>query len=547
MMVLQLTVGCFPDSNKYGISIVKSIDNIEVGEHFSTMAIPFPYNELDNNSVIWESSNPSVCSVTYGVLEGISTGVATITAYDLNKLYSKSFQINVISPILESITPDQIYSVSSIDYGIYIDNTHSTETTNGIINALNFAYVNGYKKIMFPYGIYLITPTQGTINLPTNMTIDFNNSIVNIELSSLTASGYTMFKMDNVQCTKLINANVYGEADSTTLDNSAEKDVSLLIGDCYKSGIESCTFSKSPGFNVTAVTKRMKDGTGDAYFRYYNLETGNIDDSGAIDNSITASHFRTSIFIDVSHLGEYYMLGYNQGYWGYPYLQSRMYSIFFYDVNYQFIEAHRNNLQFYNYPTPQNAYYVKVVIYQDTAPSSGDIDWNGAVAFIRTLGIPRRCFIKNSTFENNFSTGLAMTGGQDWTISGNTFSGNNGRTPGCDIDWEDGWDAMVGDIVKNNIFNSTLGIDVAAGQNLSLFNNTFNNSYIYIWERTQNWRVFNNTFNGKGGNVGQFDIHLGTTGDSYFAENTLTTIRYNTVKADVNSTYDVHVTDNIII
>lgn len=530
-----------------GMSINKSINVLEVGENISAMATIYPYDVLDSNVVEWETSNPEICTINYGVLEGVSVGTSTITAFDRTRTYSKSFTIEIIEPIIQTLTPSEIYYVTASSYGIYLDKTHSTETTNGITNALNFAKSMGCKKIVFPYGTYLVTPNAGIINFPSDMIIDFNNSTINIEISDKTSTGYIMFKMDNVQYTKLINAHVFGERDFTTIAGSHEDCVSLLIGDAYKSGFELCTFSKSPGFNVKTATKRMKDGTGDAGFTYSNFEPGNIDDSGVNDDKIVIYHFRTPNFIDISRLGNYFMVGYNQGYWDYRYLRSRLYSIYFYDVNYQFIEVQHCNLQYYCYDKPQNAFYAKIVVYQDTPPISGDTDFNGAVAFIRTLGIPRKCFIKNSILADSWSSGLAMTGGQDWTISGNKFLGNGGRSPGCDIVWEDGWDAMVGDIVKNNTFNSTLGIVTAAGANHSIFNNTFNKSYIYIWARTQNWRIFRNSFNGKGGPLGQFNIRLETQGDSYFTENTLKEIRYTTFKNHPEAAYDIHFFNNILI
>jgi hypothetical protein len=528
-----------------GISINKSTDSIEVGEHFAVMATPLPYDILYSNQVIWESSNPAVCSIQYGVLEGKSVGNATITASTVSKTHSKSFQVQVISPQIESYTPGQIYNVPVADYGIFIDNTHSIGTTQGIQNALNFASQNGYKKVVFPNGVYRITPDAGTILLPSNMVIDLSNSTVNIELSSKTGTGYQMFVMDNVEYTKLVNVQVYGDADSTTVANSHEDNISLYMFDCYKSGIENCTFSKSSGFNVKTGTKRFKTGTGDTWINYSNFEPGNIDQFGVHDDQTIPFHFRTPNFIDVSRLGSYYMLGYNQGYWDYRFLRSRLYSIYFYDQNYQFIGMQKYNLQYYNYDKPSNAYYAKIVVYQDTTPTSGDTDFKGAVAFIRTIGIPKKCFIKNCTFEDNFSSGLAMTGGQDWTITENTFSRNTGRAPGCDTVWEDGWDAMIGDIVKNNTFNSVLGIVTAGGANISIIENQFNNSYLYMKTRTQNWRVLKNTFDGKA--AGQFDIFLGTQGDSYFIENILKTIRYTAEKNHLNGVYEVHAINNILL
>ena len=64
------------------------------------------------------------------------------------------------------------------------------------------------------------------------MTIDFSNSILNIEPSTLTATGYKMFYFTNVKNTKLVRAHVYGESDSTTVQNSVEGCLSVLIEDC---------------------------------------------------------------------------------------------------------------------------------------------------------------------------------------------------------------------------------------------------------------------------------------------------------------------------
>src|SRR5690606_25869629 len=115
---------------------------------------------------------------------------------------------------------------------------------------------------------------------------------------------------------------------------------------------------------------------------------------------------------------------------------------------------------------------------------TGDTDFHNAVAFMRTLGMPRNCFIRNCTFEDNFSTELAMCGGEGWIIEGNTFANNRGRMPGCDIDGEDGWEHMVGDILRNNSFHSPLDVIFSAGSSLAAFENTFHQSTMMVWSRT---------------------------------------------------------------
>jgi parallel beta-helix repeat protein len=536
-----------------GMSINRKTDSIEVGEHFVVMATALssnlPYDVFNENIVYWESSNPNVASVQYGVVEGIAVGQATLTAYDATKTHSKSFELTVTKPSVETNTTQDTYLVPLAQYQISSTNTNSIDTTNGIQKALDYASANNYKKIVFPKGHYLITPTARTIQLPTNMTVDFSDSVINIEPSSLTVTGYRMFLMNNVVNTMLIRAHVFGEADSTTVNNSVEGCISLLIEDCANSGIEACTFSKSPGFNVITGTRHnlnMGKVTKSISVIRFNFEAGNINEQGQIDNTITKNYYRYNQFMDISGLGEYYLLGYTQGYHGYPHLRSRLYSIHFYDSNYQHISSQMYNLQYYNYPKPANARYAKIVIYQESPPTTGDTDFGGTVAFIRTLGMPRDCFIKNCTFENNFSTGLALCGGQGWLIEGNTFSNNKGRMPGCDIDWEDGWEHMVGDVLKNNTFNSPLGVIMSAGASLSAFENTFNRSALTVWGRTQNWRIFNNFFNGKP-NVAS--PSLSTQGDSVFARNILKGLHlYNLSTLHGEEVeYKIHDLDNIIL
>ena len=229
----------------------------------------------------------------------------------------------------------------------------------------------------------------------------------------------------------------------------------VIVEDCFESGFVNCTFNKSPGFNVATSNTLVRKGTDRAYIKKDNFEVGTIDDNGLNAPKLKENCFRSINFIDITSVDDYYMVGMNLGYHGYPYLILRLYHACFYDRNFNFIEIQKYNLQYYNYDKPTNAAYAKIVIFQEEVPTHGNTDFNNAVAFLATVGMPRKCFFKNCKFEDNLSTGLAMCGGEGWLLEGNSFDRNsNGRMPSCDIDWEDGWENMHGDIVKNNIFNS---------------------------------------------------------------------------------------------
>lgn len=531
-----------------GISINRKTNKLEVGQDFAAMATTLPFDVLHDNYVLWESSNPEVCSVTFGVLKGISPGTSTITAFDVSKTYSASFTVTVVPSTKVTATESETYYVPLEAYGIRNDNTNSIDTTNGIRMAWNYASSNNYKKVVFPYGTYLVTPVVGKLQLPSNMIVDFSNSIINIEHNAqMTKNGYIMFEFNNVIHTKLINANIYANNPYTSLQEAHETCISVMVAKAYRSGIENCTVSKSPGFNIATHASLASPHEPGRDPSFSNWEAGGINEqNGLIDDTIKTYSFRTKTFLSIASLREDYMFGYSLGYWGYPYLRSRLYSIFFYDSNYKFIEAQKYNLQFYYYPKPPNARYAKIVIYQDSPPTNHDTDFS-AVAMLRTFNRPIDCFIRNCIIEDNWSTGIAMTGGEGWVIEGNRFARNGRRMPNCDIDWEDGWEGSVGDICRNNTFNSPSGIIVSGVSNIVIHSNQFNNSHLYIWSRTTNWKAYNNYFNGKGANR---NLNLGCQADSYFARNMLVDVNWGVVAYAHNSTerkYAVHFINNTLL
>lgn len=512
-----------PTSNRVvnGIALNRSIDAMEVGDTFVAMATTLPFDVYYDNIVVWETSAPNVCTINYGVIDAVGVGTCTITAWDATKTYSDSFTITVTEPVVQQILPAEIYHVPLSAYSIADNSTDSTNTTNGIQAALDHASNEGYKKIVFPEGTYLVNPDVSTIALPSNLIIDFNHSIINIEPNSGTTGsnvigGYAMFRFHDIEHTVLMNAKIYGEADSVLVRDSVEGCLSIIFEGAYKCGLENCTVSKSPGFNIMTGTRRKGYGMVD----YRTFEAGGINlVTGEDDDTELENIFRTNTFISIQNLDEDYLLGYYLGYFGYPYLRSRLYNIYFYDESYQFISSQAYNLQYFHYKRPMNAKYAKIVVFQENAPTAGDNDFNGSVALLVSIDTPRNCFIRDCTIEDNYSTGIAQCGGVGWVFENNTFSNNGRRMPACDIDWEDGWEAVVGDVFRYNTHNSASGVIVSGGSSIAIHDNTFNQSAMQIWGRTNNFRAYNNLFNGKGG--GNRNLSLSCQADSYFAKNVL--------------------------
>ncbi|WP_052158656.1 Ig-like domain-containing protein [Halobacillus sp. BBL2006] len=533
-----------PNRTLEGISLNRITKSIKVGQEYPLMATTLPFDVFDSNYIIWETSNAAVASVPYGILQGHSEGTATITAFDPTRTFSKSFNVSVSILEEELIEESQIYYVPINQFNISNDLTDSISTTDGIQEVFNFASSNGYRKIVFPQGNYLITPDARTLLPPSNMVVEWNHSNIQIEPSSKTYSGYTMFYYDqDVNDCKFINGKFYGEAKQTTLEQSVESCLTFHIKESNQCSWENCSFNESPGFNFITGTNVRKLGT-ESTSVGLNWEQGKINSDGSNSSTPTSNTWRYRDYLDITGLGSYYMVGYNQGYYSYPYLRSRLYTIFFYDINKSFISHQEYNLQFFNYEKPVNAVFVRLVIYQENAPDTLDTDF-GAIVFIRTVGMPRFCEIVNCRFEDNFSTGLALTGGEGWLIDSCTFSNNsNGRTPACDVDWEDGWETMQGDVFRNNTVTSRNGVILSAGNSIALHNNTFDQSHLQVYSRTNNFRIFANTFYGPGNRPHA----LAAQAESYFCRNILLDgASYSTSLHHPSADYRINTENNTII
>lgn len=545
-----------------GVAICNPIDTIEIGEEYPVTAYVLPGNNmLNDNLVKFKSLNPNVCSVECGVIKGISEGTTVIRAYDNQEQFVDEMAISVTTPTTQTISTTEIYAVDLSSYNISSDNTNAEATTNGIIEALNYASNNNYKKIIFPNGEYLITPSvavnpmQYVIDIPSDLIVDFSESTINIEPTDQSLTGYNMITFGrNGTCknSKLINAKIVGDLKTHT--NNAENDLSehcvnVSFWDSENCGLENCDLSYSPGFNIQPIVK-IKDISKDMKPIYgTRTEQGKFDDQG---NTIEANKWwRTTEYIDISTLKDHFEIGNPEGYQGYTALAARLYDICFYDVNKNFISKLEYCLQFYRYKLPDNAHYCKISFNQTNQPSGnigGSYSSSDTVAVIYTQTEPYKCFIRNCYIHHNHDLGIAMTGGKRWLLENNTFS-NNGYhydfAVNADIDYEDGWDSCNGDIIRNNTFNSNKGIVLLSGINITIHDNTFNKNINAFGtaknKRTQMFRCYKNNYN----SCGTMEAYV--QNECVFAKNIMSGGSLLVVKNNyhTNSLYTVRMFDNI--
>lgn len=493
-----------------GIAIARKTSSLEVGEEFSAQAFvlsaiteehPYPYGYSDDNLVKYSSSNEDVCTVKNGVLKGISKGTATITVSDIDEIVSETFDVQVIEETSLEYIDDEVWTVNASDY----DWSTTESTTLAIIEILEKAQTDGKKKIVFPYQTYYVSPAYGTFNVPTQMILDFNNSIVQIEESSLTSSGYQMFLFQNTEYSNIENAIIYGERDLIDGTGAESCQSVYFAGYNYKSGLKDCTISKSVGFNIGAIMKNLIR----VPFKLSALENGAIDDNGQDKEESYA--FRNNGYMNISSIKDRFGFGNMQGYQGYLYLSARPYDIYFYDSNYNFISCLKNCIQYYFYEKPSGSAYARIVFRQGTAPTSCDGDF-GSIAMIYSMDIPNKCYIKNCIMEDNYSTAIQPNGGESWLIEHCTFKNNGYRDPSSHIDWEDGRNNNKGHILRYCTFESGGAVTLVGADGTVIHNNLFTDTKLNQGGEVQNSRMWLNQFiNSK--------VNIETKTDMVFSQN----------------------------
>lgn len=478
------------------ILIVNPIETMVVGEDYALYAIGLtadnvPYKVTDSNLLVFKSDNPDIISCQFGVITALKQGTTSITVSSLDGTVIKTLEINVINNDDIKIPERDIYRVNDRQFDIYNNMTESQKTTIGIQEAIDYAIENNYKKIIFNKGQYLINGDYGTISIPSNLIVDFNNSEIFLEKGEQSVQGYTMVKMQDVENSTLMNATFYGE-NYNNLGGSQSNLTFEYSGNCVNCKVVNCHFLYSTGFNV-GVSYVRKTITG---FKLSNIESGTINDNGVADDSITEGCYRAIDYIDIYETLDTFILGNMQGYQGYLYMSARLYNIYFYDENYKFISMLKNCVQYQSYNKPSNAKYCKIVFFQDNMPTGSDPDFN-SIAHICTVYNPTNCKFIDCSFKYAVMTGLSPQGGINLIIDNCLFEDNGTSDPYSHIDWEDGRIHIQGHIVKNCTFiqNETkyhCNIIECNGRDIVFKNNKVIGGLLEIRSESQNTRIYKN-------------------------------------------------------
>ena len=489
-----------------------------------------PYFWANTNPYILKSSNSEVIKINDGqVIEAVGAGNATITAYTIDGKYKHSINYEVAKEDEKEIS--SVYNLELSNFNIVANNNEEEVAINnskGINQALQFCKENKIEKIVFPENELIYIEPKETIYMVSNLIVDLNKSELKLRANNYNTYSAIKFaekdKLGVLENAKLCNGIITGERDEKGdvypgwyKVGSTEGGVSILFNEGNNNGIENLTVRKSIGFNMTSGTG--KESCDVAWFasypiKYSDFEMGEFDQYG---NSINNEKvIRTKNFMDISKVkGNHFDIGYPLGYHGYPYANNRIYDIYFYDKDKNFIERRRGLLMHRTYSRPKSSHYAKFVFHLGHIPTSGNTDFYGAVAFFENFNPPIKNYVKNCIIEDNYSCGFAICGGQKWIITDNIWRRNAGRMPGCDIDWEDGWEYMQGDLIENNSFESYNNCILCAGSG-NVYNNNRFAGQSQFWGRSQYWTFTNNILQ-----KGEYTPRatLSSSSDCYLANN----------------------------
>ena len=405
------------------------------------------------------------------------------------------------------------YNVDIEEFNINNEGLNPVETSKGINDVLAYAAKNKYDKITFPKGEYCISE-ENPITMVSNLIVDLNGSTFKVNDNGL--QHYTVIDFSNCSNSQLINGIILGDKethDYKTIEGSHEWTCGIVFNNCDNCILDNVTVSSFPGYGISSS---LGENLSDLIIGVTkeNLSIGNINDKGKLNNK--KGTIRTIDPLNISNVGGEFELGYNKGYMGYPYMQSKEYLSYFYDENMKFISKIDNCKQYKKVLIPDKAKYVHFVFKQDYVPERGDTDFNSTTVFLTNHSSPNNITIKDCLIEKNKSLGMGICGGYNWNIDNNVFKENGGGAPGYAIDLEDGWEYMDSFLFKNNKFiDNNNDIVSCAGDNIIFENNSFT-STVYMWGRTTNYKFLNNTFSNISMNINyEYSTDTECSGNTY--------------------------------
>ena len=492
-----------------GILAANEGGEVPVGRVERIIAHLLPYETVGANPFSIASSDPAVVRVDDAgkIIEALRPGRATVMVSTLDGKFRDAVAYQVVA--LAAPAPVKALMVDPKRFGLVYDvadEASAKANSAGLQAALDFAGSNEMNRVVLEKGKTLFIEPRDGIHMVSGVTFDLNGSELRLRPNDYPSYAALLFASRKgaarpVENAAIVNGTITGERDEkeTHFPNWArtpatEGGCSIIFGEGRNNGISNLVVRKSIGFNMSSGNGMSAPGSAHFASRplgVRNMELGAFDAKGnPIDEP---ARIRSTQPIDLAGLKtDFYVVGYPLGYQGYPYVNSRIYDVCFYDADQKFLGLERGRFRNRKYAIPQGAVSARFSFYHPEVPTAGNSDFHGGFAFVHNPQLPDGNFIVDCVIEDNYSCGFAACGGQRWVIRNNVFRRNGGRMPGCDIDWEDGWEYMQGDLIEGNSFESRVNVITCAGAGFVFRGNTFRGHTIF-YGRTQHYSFIGNT------------------------------------------------------
>ena len=470
-----------------------------------TLSYTITPSNATNKNVTWSTSVPTVASVNNGIVTANANGTTVITIRTTDGGHTDTCTVTVNDPsYVEGGGDDTLYVPDIASYGISKDGTNSEATTNGLNRLFADVNTSGKTNVQLPTGTYAINPDI-SLTPKSNLTLDLNNSKLKIDTNG--KNGSTMVYLKEVENLTLKNGTIEGDRydhDYSTYNEnttSHEFNVGLKLDQGSRNiNIDNVKFTKITGYGLAIF-----QGT-----QYCNvaldktkMESGDYNDSGSKVADATKIRYPQAVNITEHATHGYLQVGTLLKYQNYVFNSTRTVTVRMFNASNKLLSKVTSKM-FRPIAVPSGATTAYLTFHQSDPKDYLEGDMYTLDVF--HMKPPKDCNITNCTFDDNRCLGIAVCGGWNTKIEGNTFKNTSKPTsdktspnyqhgkPGYAIDIEDGWESTQDLIINNNTFTNNGYGDIVslAGDNTVITNNQFSGR-VAMYSRNTNYIVQNNT------------------------------------------------------
>jgi hypothetical protein len=396
------------------------------------------------------------------------------------------------------------YLIELSKFGIHNDGTHATETSKGINAALQDAKKLEANRVVFPPGLYLISEADPVVLDLHDAIVDLNGATLQIQSNGLPK--YAVVEIVNgAENLRLTNGTLRGDRDThdyKTQPGTHEWGTGLHLISGINLEVDHLNLTEfaGDGVSTTISGNRTRPELLAMIFKsvmHKELEPGGFSEKG--EKIASSEKTRSKEAWDLSRCGGEFEFGYMAGLMGFPFIQGRVFQVYFLDGEGRFLEK-RRCLQYRKIILPagaKSAYFEFNQPEVSEEPAHAGAAKGQWLARITNFKPPRDVHFHHNVLSRNRCLGMAYTGGQRWVIEENRFESNGGTAPSYGVDFEDGSELLQDVVFRKNTFQGNKGGDlvVCAGTELSFEDNVFEKSVI-LWGRPHNYTFCRNRYNG---------------------------------------------------